>query len=95
MGAIFFLKAHGLQSFLCGEFGTSGVIGVIHIACIKERGLLKGQCCVVATENLAVILGLSLADVGNKGNACEQVWLEDDGCLVACSIFVRLKGEKT
>jgi hypothetical protein len=56
---------------------------------------LKGQCCVVATENLAVILGLSLADVGNKGNACEQVWLEDDGCLVACSIFVRLKGEKT
>ena len=67
----------------------------LYVYCIKERGLLKGQCCVVATENLAVILGLSLADVRDKGNACEQVWLEDDGCLVACSIFVRLKGEKT
>jgi hypothetical protein len=34
MGAIF-LKAHVLQSFLCGEFGTSGVIGVI---CILHKG---------------------------------------------------------
>lgn len=28
---------------------------------------MKGQCYVVAMENLAVILGLSLADVGIKG----------------------------
>lgn len=46
-GSDLFLKAHGLQSFLCGEFGTSGVIGVI---CIlhKGAGAFEGtvlRCC--------------------------------------------------
>lgn len=48
MGAIFFLKAHGLNNpFFVKKFGTSGVIGVI---CIlhKGAGAFEGtvlRCC--------------------------------------------------
>lgn len=53
----------------------------LYICCIKERGLFEGtvlRCCNgKSSSNTWIIFGRC----GDKGNACEQVWLEDDGCV--------------